>query len=415
MAKRVYSLELTGRPSRHPKYVPTGRIWPSGDFSLGYVKVEGDSRVDGRSYGQRADMDDFPLPGDDGWFIGRWGVPQPSDGHRCDGQALRELEAEECFRNPAAYAVAYGLEFDLDKFNCGVYCLALKAAKLAFPLDLTVPVNSHSGVSRCEKYGKGGITSYGRKMVKSAATLIQKMPGKRTTFATVTMPTLPPHLRRELALVWPELLRQMLQWLTRQLKKSGLPGLVCSVTEVQPGRLAEHEEAYLHLHLVWPNHGGRYGEWAVDCVALRAWCSEFLQRRGIWVADAWVNVDTQQVKKTAAGYLSKYMSKGASEIEEFANDCGWDAIPGQWWNLTKPARDLVRKYTHEGFDAGHLLLSVIDHALHACDMSPFWGLSQAVLVIGGRESHVGWYGGLKESVRLDLVKMLRSAAVSADS
>ena len=408
--RKSYVLELKGQPSRHPNYVPTGRIWPSGDFSLGFKKVEGDSRVDGRSFGVQGDAGAFPLPGDDGWFIGRWGVPQPVPGHRQDGQALADLEAEECYQNPAAYAVAYGLEWELDKFRKLVYPFVYQAAKLAFPLDLTVPGNSHSGAVRPEKYGKLGITGYGRKMVKSAATLIQKMPGRRTTFATVTMPTLPKQLRRELALEWPEFLRQLLQWLTRQLRKSGLPGLVCSVTEIQPGRLADYEEAYLHLHLVWPNHGGRYGNWAVDCDALRTWVAEFLQRRGLWATEAWVNVDTQEVRKTAAGYLSKYMSKGVAEIEEFAKDCGWDAVPGQWWNLTKPARDLVKKYTHEGVETGHLLQSVIDHAIHTCDMSPFWGLNMAVLTIGKAQVMAGWYGGFKEEVRLDLVKMLRDAA-----
>lgn len=372
--------------------------------------MEGDSRVEGRGFGVLADADSFPLPGDSGWFVGKWGVAQPIDDARCDGQALLDIEANVCAENPALYEVMCGFLWDVDKFNDAVYPLIRKAAKLAVPLDLTVPVNSHSGASRSEKYGKTGITGYGRKMVKSAATLIQKMPGKRTTFATITLPTLPAQLRRELALVWPEFLRQLLQWLSRKLKKSGLPALVCSVSEVQPGRLAEYSEAYLHLHLVWPNHWAKSGNWAIDCDALRTWVSEFLQHRGLWVSDAWVNVDTQQVKKTAAGYLAKYMSKGASEIEDFAKDCGWDAIPGQWWNLSKPARDLVKKFTCEGDATGLLLLAVIDNALELCEMSSFWGLSQAMLTIGGRESHVGWYGGLKEGVRADLVKMLRAAA-----
>lgn len=408
MTRQLYSLKLAGRSNRHPSFIPTGRIWPSGDFSLGYKRVDGDSRVDGRSYGEMADADAFPLPGECGWFVGKWGVPQPIEGHRCDGQALLDLEAEECYENPAAYEVAYGINLDLDKLQEALYSIVFRAAKLALPLDLTVPANSHKGASRCEKYGKAGITSYGRKMVKSAATLIQKMPGKRTTFATITMPSLPPQLRRGLALAWPEFLRQLLQWLTRQLRKSGLPGLVCSVTEVQPGRLADYSEAYLHLHLVWPNHGGRYGNWAVSVDALRTWCAEFLQKRGLWVADAWVNVDTQEVRKTAAGYLSKYMSKGVSEIEAFAKDCGWDAVPGQWWNLTKPARDLVKKFTYEGVETGHLLQSVIQHAIESCDLHGFWGLNVAMLTIGGRECQVGYFGGLHEDLRLDLVKMLRS-------
>jgi hypothetical protein len=407
--RKSYVLELKGQPSRHPNYVPTGRIWPSGDFSVGYTKVDGDSRVEGRGFGALADADAFPLPKSEGWSIGEWGVPRLNEGYVYDGKALLDIEAELCHQNPALYSLLTGIEGSLDNWEGMVYWLALKAAKLAVPLDLTVPSNSHKGTARCEKYGKKGITGYGRKMVKSAATLIQKMPGKRTTFATVTMPTLPTQLRRELALAWPELLRQLLQWLSRELRRVGLPALVCSVSEVQPGRLAEHSEAYLHLHLVWPNHWAKAGNWAVDVDRLRTWVAEFLQRRGLWCTEAWVNVDTQQVKKTAAGYLSKYMSKGSDVLEAFAEDCGWDAVPGQWWNLTKPARDLVVKFSCQGVDTGRLLLSVIDHAMELCELDSFWGLNQAMMTIGKKEVHVGWYGGLKEAVRLDLVKMLRSA------
>lgn len=409
MAGTVYSLELAGKPSRHPSFIPTGRIWPSGDFSLGYRKVEGDSRVDGRSLGALAEADAFPLPDSKNWFIDNWGVPVLDAATQYDGKVLVDLEAELCYENPALYEVMFGFCFEVDKYLQAVYALHLKAAKARLPLDLTVPGNSHTGATRCEKYGKKGITSYGRKMVKSAATLIQKMPGKRTTFATLTMPTLPTQLRRELAMAWPEFLRQLLQWLSRKLRKSGLPGLVCSVTEVQPGRLVEYSEAYLHLHLVWPNHWAKAGNWAIDCDALRTWVAEFLQRRGLWTSDSWVNVDTQQVKKTAAGYLSKYMSKGSDVIEAFADDCGWDAVPGQWWNLTKPTRDLVSKFTLQGDDVGLLLRSVIDHAMEFCELDGFWGLNMAMLDIGGKLVQVGWYGGLKEDTRLDLVKMLRSA------
>jgi hypothetical protein len=280
-------------------------------------------------------------------------------------------------------------------------------AAWAASLNLTAARNSHSGASRPEKYGKTGITGYGQKMVKSAATLIQKMPGKRTTFATVTMPSLAPQLRRELALAWPELLRQLIQWLSRRLKAQGLPALICSATEIQPGRLSEYREAYLHLHLVWPNHHVAFGHWAVDVFEMRTWISEFLQRRGIWEVDSWVNVNVQRVKKSAAGYLAKYMSKGVDEIEAFAADCGWDAVPSQWWNLSKPARDLVKKYTCEGLATGRLLRDVIDFALDNCEIDQFHVLKPAVLEWEGRPRIVGWFGAFKESSRKKLVSMIR--------
>jgi hypothetical protein len=283
----------------------------------------------------------------------------------------------------------------------------------AGPIDLTNVRNSHKPSNRPESYGRKGITGYGKNMVKSAATLIQKMPRKRTTFCTVTMPALPAHLRRALAECWPEFVRQALQWLTRKLKREGLPALVASCTEIQSGRLERHHEAYLHLHLVWPNHWAKSGNWAIDVDDFRAWCASFLRRRGLWCEGAWVNVDTQQVRKSAAGYLAKYMSKGTADIEALAEDCGWQAVPSQWWNLSKPARDLVKKYTRKGHHVGELLDAVVQFVIRTGDMDGIEMLAECVMQIDGRDVAVGWRGRMAAWYRKDLLRMLDTSPVAS--
>lgn len=379
------AINLKGNPNKHTTYIPTGRIWPSGDFSYGYRAVEGDSRVDYRKEPSRVPA--APLPRN--WVIGRWGIPMQAYPGPWAGMTVSEWEEWQWIKNwHPPLAVDPPVVEDVR-------------------LDLTIPANSHKVLDRPSKYGKKGITSYGRKMVKSAATLIQKMPNKRITFCTITMPPLGHDLRRELALAWPEFLRQLIQWLSRQLKSAGLPALVCSVTEIQPKRLKALNEGYLHLHLVWPNHYAKSGNWAVCVGRLKTWCSEFLQSRGLWEVESWVNVDTQEVEKTAAGYLSKYMSKGSEEIEKFAEDCGWDAVPGQWWNLSKPARDIVKKYTKEGDVVGALLQSVVNHSLDFQELDKYHVLCPAILSCDGNERIVGWFGVLTQDFRAELLAMLK--------
>jgi hypothetical protein len=321
-----------------------------------------------------------------GWAVGKHGFPVVDDA------------ALDCQGNHERLAIA------AEAAEADAYC----ASSIEQRLDLTTPANSHNEVVPKTPRGQKGITGHGRKMVKSAATLIQKMPGKRITFATVTMPPLAQHLRRDLALAWPEFLRQLIQWLSRRLKSAGLPALICSVTEIQPGRLRVLNEGYLHLHLVWPNHYARYGNWAIDVCHLKTWCSEFLQARGLWESDSWVNVDTQQVEKTAAGYLAKYMSKGSEEIEEFAADCGWDAVPKQWWNLSKPARELVKKFVHSGDAVGHLLQSVVQYSLEFQELDQFHVLCPAIVNYDGKERMAGWFGVVTAEFRKQLVAMLKA-------
>lgn len=376
---------VAGSPTECETYIPTGTIWPSGDFSYGFRRIDwaGPGRADRRNEAQRID---------DGVYAGQWSTEylrwQDEQGQR-PGRVVEALEAEAFWES--------GLGESEGPIG---------------PLNLTNARNSHRVAKRPESYGRKGITGYGKNMVKSAATLIQKMPNKRTTFATVTMPTLPAHLRRELALCWPEFVRQALQWLSRKLKRVGLPGLVVSCTEIQPKRLKGFGEAYLHLHLVWPNHWARAGNWAIDVLEFRAWCESFLIRQGIWVDGAWVNVNTQQVEKSAAGYLAKYMSKGVGEIQKMAEDCGWDAIPAQWWNMTAPLRALVKKYTRKGEAVGRILDAVVEFVLNTGDMAGVEALAECVMEYEGRLLSVGWRGRLAAWYRKDLLKMIDSQSAS---
>lgn len=265
----------------------------------------------------------------------------------------------------------------------------------ASPLDLTDAPNSHKPSNRPESYGRKGMTGYGKKMVRSACAILERRYKGRLTFATVTMPTLPPELRRRLAECWPEFVRQALQWLSRRLEGRGLPKVVVSVTEIQPERLQAGNGGYLHLHMVWPNRANRPGGYSVHPLDFRAWCESFLIRRGLCSEGSWVNVDTQKVEVSAAAYLSKYMSKGGEVLDAFVDENGWDAVPSQWWNLTKPARDAVKREIVKGAAVGEWLNAMVEYALEFCDGSAFWSVRTVDMEYDGRFITVGYCGILK--------------------
>ena len=123
-------------------------------------------------------------------------------------------------------------------------------------------------------------------------------------------------------------------------------------------------------------------------------------------------MDTQQVKKSAAGYLAKYMSKGSAEIEKMADDCGWEAIPSQWWNMTGPLRALVKKYTRSGGAVGRVLDMVVGYVFHTGDMEGVEVLSECTMELDGRTVGVGWRGRVTQALRKDLIKLIDSALAS---
>ena len=354
---------------------------------MGFRRVAGDraARVDLRNTRQLIDDGDMALPSER-WECGRYGAPR----------LVEPLGPGERWADHDAWAE--------------------ESDGAATPLTLANVPNSHNRRSRPDRYGKSGMTGYGKRMVKSAATLIQRrFTAARTTFCTISMPRLPADLRKELAMCWPELLRQLLQWISRRLERQGLPPVVVSVSEIQPKRLKGYGEAYLHLHLVWGNHWAKAGNWALDAREIRSWIERFLSRRGIWNDGCWARVNVQPVKKSAAAYLAKYMSKGSDEIAAMAADLGWESIPSQWWNMTKAARDWVKGEMAHGDDVGLLVLAVVESVFaHAVPFQEvFYSLHEVMLDIDGRSRGVGWRGVMRESARKELLQLLDTKSLAS--
>jgi hypothetical protein len=352
-------MALKGFASRVGQYVPTGRLWPSGEFSVGSRFVPGDEEIDGRPVS-------FTRAGDEGTA-----AAAPLD--------LRDVP------NP----------------HKSTECLLSAGSE-----GLKRPANR-------EKYGRKGITGYGKKMLRSLGALIDRQyPSHRVTFSTITMPELPQSGRRELALVWPELTRQLLQWLSRHLERAGVPKVVGCVSEIQPRRLCSTGEGYLHLHLLWLNVPAKSGRWSVDVGALRAWVSKFLSKRGLLPSSSHVNTDVRSVKGSKASYLAKYSSKGSQEIEAFATDNGWDCVPSQWWNMTGAARSWVKGNTLSGDDVGELLTDLVQHLFDTADFSSVLYLHHVDLDLEGRLVTVGWFGAVDEATYKDLLLVLDKVAAN---
>ena len=350
--KKEIRLSLRGLLNRGNGSYPSGRLWPCLDFSVGFVRTPPDERLDERPV-------EFCAAGDEGTEA------QPLD--------LRYLPNSHNWP------------------QC----------------PLSAGETGQKRSSRPESYGRKGITGYGKKMVKSVGSLIDRQyPNHRVTFATVTMPSLPSQLRRQLAQEWPRLVNRLMQWLRRRLERADMPQIVVSVTEVQPKRLTETGEGYLHLHLLWLNRPAKSGHWSVDVGEMKAWVQGFLVDRGIWCKDAHVNIDVRRVEGEKARYLAKYCSKGSDVIAEFASDNGWPSVPGQWWNMSSKARHWVKENLVEGKAAGEVLDALINASFDYEEFCHFNYLYHVDIEVGGRLVNVGWRGSLKYEDYLHLVQCI---------
>jgi hypothetical protein len=357
--------DLSGVPSPQGKWYCSGTLWPHGEFSYGYAQSEGDG--------------------------GLW--------HEDVIQASPEVLAAHCDGSGAAFAV--------DAFaEARELLLWFEGGKAEGPpLNLSDPANS----TKPAKRGKNGITGFGQQMIKACGFLMEEnWPRHRKTLGTVTLPEMSPEARAEVVARWPDLTRELLRWVNRQLQKQGLPQVVCSVTEIQPKRLKRQGEGYLHWHLLWLNHPGKGAGWTVKPNDLRTWLSKLLQRKISAYQGGHINVNVKLVKGRVAAYLAKYMSKGKQAVAEAMEDWGDGNCPRTWWNMTKAARDMVNKATLRGARVGAVLEECVRMAVDSNPEETFAYLAPIVMEINGDLRQLGWVGRFLPEVVPVLQAVLKS-------
>lgn len=284
-----------------PVRVPSGRIWPNGEFSLGWTP----------------------------------------DGEAMDSSySVYEVPVERPLTDEQRALLEAGNELEVDS-----------------PLGLSLPPNQH----RPETYGRYGITGYGKKVVRSGVYLLEGKYGKeRLTFLTLTVPPMEPDELRTVASSWGAMVGRLTQWLSRRLQQRGLPRSIVSVTECQPRRAEAGDLGCLHLHAVFVGRKGRKGKWAFCPQEIREWwLSELSRRVGRNVHSGAVE-NLQMVRRSAEGYLGKYMSKGSEASSLLAAKHGWEALPRQWWSCTRNVKAAVARYSCQGRRTGQYLEQLID-------------------------------------------------------
>jgi hypothetical protein len=329
--------KLKGKPNRTGIKRLSGKLWPTGEFSYGSYRERPDEKLDDRE-------------------VTCWG-----------GSESPPLDLT-----------------NLPNSRMAPRCLLSAGSEGAKPEKTTR-----------KKYGRKGITGYGRKMLKSAGKLLQERPQHyRLTFCTITLPDLPDTARRAVSEGWGKMLNRLLEFLYRRLDRQSLPKAILCATEVQPKRLERTGQAYLHLHLIWPNHQNERRGWAIAPNDIREWMTSYLETHYSLSDLGHINIDTQRVTKAAEGYIAKYISKGPEEVEAAIEDIGEAGIPGQWWSMTKLLKEWVWLATEAGEAVGERLAQWVNWAFDYDNFELFRYLYHVEVPINGLPVTVGWRGAM---------------------
>lgn len=147
--------------------------------------------------------------------------------------------------------------------------------------------------------------------LRNAVYLMEDEHGKdQLSFLTLTIPSLPPSELEAICQQWGSLTNQILKWIQYKCEKQEMAFEYAYCTEIQEKRLETRGEYAPHLHIVFRGKNGKAKNWAISPKQVRtAWLRLLSTCVGHSVKSNSVE-NLQVVRKSAARYLSKYVSKG---------------------------------------------------------------------------------------------------------
>lgn len=218
-------------------------------------------------------------------------------------------------------------------------------------------------VVRRSPKGTNGITSYGTKMVRSGCHALQKNYGrKQLGLNTVTLPNHPVYTPLWVSR-WSEIVRKYEQEIRRELERKGAPSHFIGVTEIQTERSDNIGYCVPHLHAVYvawdgityrkvtvKGHKKRLPAHYISHSKFQQIFRRILINEIIYLTGEQPDkhglmprVEVKGVKKSAEGYLGKYMSKGAKDVKKYLDaDPNRTDIPSHWWHCSKELRNIIK-------------------------------------------------------------------------
>jgi len=186
-------------------------------------------------------------------------------------------------------------------------------------------------------------SSMGRN-IRNGCYLLEQAWGKdNLSFLTLTLPNLPPDALALCATNWGAMVDQFLKWLRTKIECRALPFEYVYCTEVQTKRLENRGEFALHLHILFGGKSPRSNVWATTPKQCRKAWVRCIKRvySGTFESSALENL--QRVKKSASGYMSKYLSKSSKCDNPEGSERSRGAFNGHWGGMSRGINRSIKR------------------------------------------------------------------------
>lgn len=250
-------------------------------------------------------------------------------GRHC--RRVLRMTAEQRARNDLPEPLAIGPDRPEERRRAIRSFAAMAAASTAL-------VTGGKSAQPANGHGWNGLPATGRRAIRDAGALLADQYGS-LSFVTATLPeaTADVATRSQVA----EFQTRLLFLVRRRLVALGLPPVVLLVAEMHPGRRARDGALVPHWHGIIQVSSQPYQRWRFR---KEDWNRCVLQAHAI--AFGFPRGHTQRLamlpqRTGAARYLSKYLSKGSSDVRRHEGQQTGRMVPRQWWAWTGTIRERV--------------------------------------------------------------------------
>lgn len=302
-------------------------VWPSGDISIGYVQRESDRKDKGEIVYHVDSVTGEKIRLTNATDEELQSIFDFADKLMAEGRTGEAFHMLEHLNR--LHETATGLSD------------AIKSHKIA-PETL----KASSGKGKAIR-GSNGITSLGKKTLKSAAALIHERWDKTLlTFATCTVPGLGEEDMMQVCASWPEITRRFQQELRRELRRKRLPLDYFGCSEIQPERFKDKGEIAPHLHFVFVGRRARQQSWQIDHV----WLKETWERILNSFVDEPIYADAATEARGVRGdvkkEVGKYLSKGDALIGQIRDAGRASELPRAYWSVPFALRREIKSLVY---------------------------------------------------------------------
>jgi hypothetical protein len=261
-------------------------------------------------------------------------------------------------------------------------------AQPAPPLGLSSETNSRTANKKStEPKGRKGITSYGKKMVRSMVCLLEQLVDRRClSFGTATLPSMSASDLAKVQHSWAQVVNRFFEELARHFKRAGQEFRYVHCTEIQPKRWMARREVGLHIHWLCVGRPSLAAKWTIAPHEVSEIWARVLGRVLGYQPDTSKATRVEVPKKSVKRELAKYLSKGCAVIQQIIDSGQGDRLPNAWWGgLTDLKREVKKSIIVYGSRVAKSIHSCLDDLRDA----GFWNFSHIFRTAKGISTESG--------------------------